>query len=504
MNKKAFLIILDGWGHENDPKISAIKAANTPYVDSLYKDYPHAELVTYGSDVGLPAGQMGNSEVGHLNIGAGRIVYQELARINKAIADNALISNETIQATIKHARNHSKPIHLMGLLSDGGVHSHIDHIVALARGFSQAGVQVYLHMFLDGRDTGPASGHGYVSSLMEALKGHAKCQLSSIIGRYYAMDRDNRWERIHKAYDLLVNGVGEASDNPLGTIKMSYANGINDEFMEAIKVGNPSEGLISEGDIVFFANFRTDRPRQLTTALSQKAIPDHNMNPLKLHYVTMTQYDESYQDVHVVYTKDQIEQTIGEVVADQGLKQLRIAETEKYPHVTFFLSGGREEPYEGEHRIMIKSPNVATYDLQPEMSAYALTNAVDLYIKSDNPDLIILNYANADMVGHTGDFRAAVLAAETLDSCLEALVPTAIRANYEIVVIADHGNSDIMVNPDGSTHTAHTTNQVPIIVLSGSESIKKVNNGKLADVAPTLLKLMNIPIPAAMDGTPLV
>ena len=502
MKKKAFLIILDGWGHESDPKVSAITAAQTPYIDSLYKQYPNAELVTYGDKVGLPEGQMGNSEVGHLNLGAGRVVYQELARINKAIRDNTLISNKTIQDTITYAKDKGKPVHLMGLLSDGGVHSHINHIVALAQLFNAEGIQVYLHMFLDGRDTGPESGHGYVSSLLKEIEGLAHCSLSTIIGRYYAMDRDNRWERIHKAYDLLVNGAGQHSDNPLVDIKKSYEAGVFDEFLDGIKVGPKGEGLIKADDVVFFANFRTDRPRQLTTVLSQKAIPEHSMKPLQLHFVTMTQYDESYNNIQVVYSKDKIEKTLGEVVSAQGLTQLRIAETEKYPHVTFFFSGGREEPYEGEHRIMIKSPDVATYDLQPEMSAYELTNAVDAYLKSDQPDLVIMNYANADMVGHTGDFGAAVKAAETLDACLEALLPQAIKLDYELVIIADHGNSDIMVNADGSTHTAHTTNQVPIIVLS--KSIKAVKNGKLADVAPTLLKMMHVEIPSDMDGDPLV
>ena len=502
MKKKAFLVILDGWGHEADPKVSAIAAAKTPYIDSLYKNYPNAELVTYGDEVGLPEGQMGNSEVGHLNLGAGRVVYQELARINKAIRDNTLVTNETIQKTITYAKENSKPVHLMGLLSDGGVHSHIKHIIALAKLFNSEGIQVHLHMFLDGRDTGPDSGHGYVSSLLEAIEGLAHCNLSTIIGRYYAMDRDNRWERIHKAYDLLVSGNGLQSDDPLADIKKSYESGIFDEFMDGIKVGKADEGLIEEEDVVFFANFRTDRPRQLTTVLSQKAFPEQNMAPMSLYFVTMTQYDEKYKNIHVVYSKDKIEKTLGEVVSAEGLTQLRIAETEKYPHVTFFFSGGREEPYEGEHRIMIKSPNVATYDLQPEMSAKALTAAVDAYMKSDKPDLIIMNYANADMVGHTGDFKAAIKAAETLDACMKALVPEAIEQNYELVIIADHGNSDIMVNADGSAHTAHTTNQVPIIVVS--KTIKEVKNGKLADVAPTLLKMMNIAIPGSMDGIPLV
>lgn len=502
MSKKAFLIILDGWGHGKDKKVSAIDQAHTPYVDSLYQNYPHAELVTYGEEVGLPEGQMGNSEVGHLNIGAGRIVYQELARINKAIKEDTLRHRPVIVAAIEKAKADKKPVHLMGLLSDGGVHSHIDHIIALASYFTDAGVEVYIHAFLDGRDTGPKSGLKFVSKLLDGIAG-TTAKLSTIIGRYYAMDRDNRWERIAKAYDLLVRGEGALTMNPLDAIQKQYDQGLTDEFLEPIKVGSKEQGLIESSDLVLFANFRTDRPRQLTTALTQKKL-DHNMEPIKCHFITMTEYDASFNDINVVYTKEDIKGSLGEVISGAGLTQLRIAETEKYPHVSFFFSGGREYPFEGETRIMVKSPNVATYDLQPEMSAYELTTKVDDFISKNAPDFIVLNYANADMVGHTGIMTAAITAVEALDACLEVLVPRAIRHEYKIVIIADHGNSDIMMTEDSTPHTAHTTNMVPIIVIDPERDVTTVSNGKLGDIAPTIIKLMGLESSELMSGKSLI
>ncbi len=502
MHKKAFLIILDGWGHGKDPKVNAIAQASTPYVDSLYQKYPHAELVTFGEEVGLPTGQMGNSEVGHLNIGAGRIVFQELARINNAIADGSIKRNEKLLEAIEIAKQKGKPIHLLGLLSDGGVHSHLDHIIAIGNMFSDAGIKVYVHAFLDGRDTGPQSGHSYLETFLDKTQG-TSIELSSVVGRYYAMDRDNRWERIAKAYNLLVKGEGEVTDDILESVKGYYAKEVTDEFMEAIKLGSKNSGRIEQDDIVVFANFRTDRPRQLTRALTQEDL-EHDMKKLNLHFVTMTEYDSSFKGIHVAFTKDNLTQTLGDVVASKGLKQLRIAETEKYPHVTFFFSGGKEEEVPGEHRIVINSPKVATYDLQPEMSAYEVTNAVHNHILEEQPELIILNYANADMVGHTGSMPAAIKAVETLDACLEALIPIAIREEYNILIIADHGNSDKMQNQDGSPHTAHTVNMVPVILVNDNNSYNTVKDGVLADVAPTLLHLMNIAAPKEMTGKVLV
>ncbi|NNK90733.1 MAG: 2,3-bisphosphoglycerate-independent phosphoglycerate mutase [Saprospiraceae bacterium] len=499
MSKKAFLIILDGWGHGPDPVVSAIAQANTPFIDHLYENYPNAELVTYGSEVGLPEGQMGNSEVGHLNIGAGRIVYQELARINKEIQENILKDQGTIEDMAEYAIRNNKPVHLLGLLSDGGVHSHINHTIYLANMLTSKGIQVYIHAFLDGRDTDPNGGAEYISQLLEQTDNEL-CKLSTIVGRYYAMDRDKRWERIKKAYDLLVNGIGEASNDPVKAVKSYYAKEITDEFMEPIRIDHGHEGLIKDGDVVFFTNFRTDRPRQLTEVLTQSDNHEFNMHRLDTYYVTMTSYDDEFSGLHIVFTKDNIVNTIGEIIANEGLTQLRIAETEKYPHVTFFFSGGEEKTFENESRILVNSPKVPTYDLQPEMSAYEITSAVQKFIKSDQPDFIILNYANADMVGHTGVFNAAIQAAETLDSCMESLIPFAIDHNYRIMIIADHGNSDCMINPDGSPHTAHTMNPVPVIVIDPDNEYKTVKNGKLADIAPTILSFMNIDIPKDMTG----
>lgn len=497
-------MILDGWGLNDDETVNALKAAHTPYVDSLFENYPHTELVTYGEEVGLPEGQMGNSEVGHLNLGAGRVVYQSLARINNAIADGTLKQNDTFADLVSEAVKRDRPVHLMGLLSDGGVHSHIEHIIALAGYLTDAGRQVYLHLFMDGRDTGPNEGAGYLQKLQAAIHSDL-CSISTVIGRYYAMDRDQRWERISKAYALLTRGEGEVVSDPVQAVQAAYRSNITDEFMTALKVGGKKEGLIKDGDCVLFANFRTDRPRQLTQALTQQAFPEQAMKPLDLHYVTMTRYDEAFKGVQVIYEKENLLETLGEVIAEAGLKQLRIAETEKYPHVTFFFNGGREEPFAGEIRKMVASPKVATYDLQPEMSAYELTSILIETMRVEQPELIIMNFANADMVGHTGDFQAAIKAAETLDSCLEVIVPKALRADYSLLVIADHGNSDIMKNPDGSAHTAHTTNPVPaILVEPHTEKPHKLNPGKLGDIAPTLLAIMGVKAPKSMTGSNLI
>ncbi|MEE9439695.1 MAG: 2,3-bisphosphoglycerate-independent phosphoglycerate mutase [Saprospiraceae bacterium] len=507
MTKKSALIILDGWGHGLDPKVSALAQANTPFVDSLYKNYSNAELVTFGEEVGLPEGQMGNSEVGHLNIGAGRVVYQELARINNEIKNDTLKDNEVLVAGIQKAKDTTKRIHLMGLLSDGGVHAHINHLMALCDILSGEDVEVYLHCFLDGRDTAPNGGYKYLETLLNHIEG-SNAKIATVIGRFYAMDRDNRWERIKKAYDLLVHGNGELSIDILKSVKSRYENGITDEFMEAIineDLGK-HKGTIGNGDTVIFYNYRTDRPREITAVLTQEDKPDYDMCKLDLNFLTMTAYNENFEGLHIVFEKDNLINTIGEVIANAGLTQLRSAETEKYPHVTFFLSGGRELPYEGEDRVMAPSPKVETYDLQPEMSADELTNKVIQKIKSDTPDFVCLNYANTDMVGHTGIFSAAIKAAETVDECLSRLVDALLDKDYSTVIIADHGNSDIMINPDGSPHTAHTTNMVPVFLVTADKKFKgkKLKDGKLGDIAPTLLYMMNVDRPEEMTGNILV
>lgn len=504
MSKKVFLMILDGWGHGPDPKVSALAQASTPYIDSLYNKYPNAELITYGEDVGLPKGQMGNSEVGHLNIGAGRIVFQELARINNAVRDNVLQENNVLKDVITKAKSSNKRIHLMGLLSDGGVHSHINHLKALCDILEAEGLEkVYIHAFLDGRDTDPKGGKSYIKDLLDHLKGK-QTQLATIIGRYYAMDRDQRWERTKDAYDLLVKGIAKVSTGkPEETLQEQYDLGITDEFMVPISVNTLNTGEshnIQDGDIVLCFNFRTDRPRQICRVLSQENFEEFDMTQLDIEMVTMTEYSEDFQDVKVLFTKENLNNTLGQVLADNNRTQLRIAETEKYPHVTFFFSGGDENPLRGEKRILINSPKVATYDLKPEMSAYELTNAVHNYIEEAHPDFIVLNYANADMVGHTGVFDAAIKAAETLDSCLESLIPVLEKKDYLTIVIADHGNSDCLINVDGSPNTAHTKNPVPIIVIDPKDSIRNVKDGKLADIAVSILKYMKIQIPPEMTG----
>ncbi len=497
-------MILDGWGITQDPNVSAIAKANTPFIDSLYSKYAHAQLRTDGLNVGLPRGQMGNSEVGHINLGAGRIIYQELAKINLAVRNNSLIKEETIQNAFAYAKKNNKNIHLIGLVSDGGVHSHINHLKGLLNAAKEANLEnVFVHAFTDGRDVDPHSGKGFISDLQNHLN-KTTGKLASVIGRYYAMDRDQRWERTKKAYDLLVNGVGTPSKNILESIEDSYRAGISDEFIEPIFLTDYNEPIatIGENDVVIFFNFRTDRGRQLTHVLSQNHLHEFNMAALPLHFVTMTNYDDSFQNIHVVYNKENITETLGEVISKAGKKQIRIAETEKYPHVTFFFSGGREMPFEGEKRILCPSPKVATYDLLPEMSAFEIRDKIIPEIEHETADFICLNFANPDMVGHTGVFEAAVKACETIDICTKSIVEKAIQQDYTTIIIADHGNSEMMINPDGSPNTAHTTNPVPVIVVD--KTINTVKNGILANIAPTVLKLMGIEKPFIMNEEPLI
>ncbi|WP_029038338.1 2,3-bisphosphoglycerate-independent phosphoglycerate mutase [Salinimicrobium xinjiangense] len=505
MDKKVILMILDGWGISNDPEKSAVDKANTPFIDSLYKKYPHSTLRTDGMNVGLPEGQMGNSEVGHMNLGAGRIVYQDLAKINLAVQNNSLGKEPVLEQAFNYAKQNNKPIHFTGLLSDGGVHSHINHLKGLLTAAQEFGIsEKYVHAFTDGRDVDPNSGKGFIEELEPHLEKTGS-KLASIIGRYYAMDRDKRWERTKLAYDLIVNGTGEKYTNASEAIQKSYENGITDEFIKPIVMtdasGNPVATL-KEEEVVIFFNFRTDRGRQLTQALSQQDFPEQGMKPLPLYYVTITRYDETFKNINVVFSKEDIKATLGEVLEKAGKTQIRIAETEKYPHVTFFFSGGREKPFHGERRIMVNSPKVATYDLQPEMSAFEVTNEIVPEIKKKSADFICLNYANPDMVGHTGVFEAAVKACETVDKCAKEVVEAAIENDYSVLVIADHGNSEYMINEDGSANTAHTTNPVPFILVD--KDIRSVKDGILGDIAPTILKLMGIEKPELMTQNPLV
>ncbi len=504
-NKKVALIILDGWGHGLHPKSDALRLANTPYIDSLYREYPNSELVTYGEEVGLPEGQMGNSEVGHMNIGAGRIVFQELARINNAIKTGELKDNKVFLKALEAAKTNDKAFHFMGLLSDGGVHAHINHLLALIDYAIDFGLtKIYVHAFLDGRDTDPQGGLGYIDELMSHIKG-GPAKLASVVGRYYAMDRDNRWERIKVAYDALVKGEGNITDNIAQVISDSYAKEITDEFMMPILNQDELEhSRIKTNDVVFFYNYRTDRPRQITTALSQQDFPEQGMQKLDLDFFTMTKYNSQYKNVNVVFEKDELTKTLGEVLSAANKTQVRIAETEKYPHVTFFFNGGKEDPFQSEERILIPSPKVATYDLQPEMSAHELTDAIINHIENKPVDFICLNYANTDMVGHTGDFEAAMKAAETVDGCLKQLMDVLEKHKFSAIVIADHGNSDYMINENGSPNTAHTTNLVPCFLLGKDNNEIELKNGKLADIAPTVLDLMNITKPEEMTGVSLI
>ncbi len=500
-NKKVLLVILDGWGIGDGSQSDAIAQSHTPFMDRLKQLYPHSQLLTCGEHVGLPDGQMGNSEVGHLNIGAGRKVYQDLVRINLAIKDNSISDNKVLKNAFQYAKDNNKNVHFLGLVSDGGVHSsdrHLYKLCDITKDFNLP--NVFIHAFTDGRDTDPESGLRFINNLEEHLKT-SNGIIASVVGRYYAMDRDKRWERIKLAYDLLVNGVGQPTMNITQAIKESYASGITDEFIKpVVRYGHNNQPLavIKPGDVVMCFNFRTDRLREMTTVLTQKDFLENGMKTMPLHYVTMTSYDDTFKNVHVVYEKDNLNNTLGELVSMAGKKQIRIAETEKYAHVTFFFSGGREMEFEGEKRILIPSPKVATYDLQPEMSAYQLKDAMVKELARKEADFVCLNFANGDMVGHTGVLSAIKKAIEAVDECLKEVVDTAIKNNYTAIIIADHGNADYAVNPDGSPNTAHSLNPVPCIIVS--EEYKKLENGILADVAPTILHIMGIKAGPEMTG----
>jgi len=500
---KAFLMILDGWGIGSNPEVSAIAKAHTPYMDSLIREYSNTTLTTYGEEVGLPEGQMGNSEVGHLNIGAGRVVYQELARINKAVREKELHNHPTLLDSIRYAKEYNKKIHLLGLLSDGGVHSHINHLLGLCDMLKASnGVEAYIHAFTDGRDTDPKGGAHYIDQLLQNIKG-SNISLATVIGRYFAMDRDKRWERVQKAYDLLVQGHGKPTNDWAQAILNEYQAGITDEFLPGM-ISNPNS-VIEEGDVVIFFNFRTDRPRELVEVLSQSDLHEYNMHALQnLRFITFTRYDERFRNISVLFEKEDISNTLGEVLSNAGKTQIRIAETEKYPHVTFFFNGGREEPFIGEERILIPSPKVATYDMQPEMSAPGIKEAIIQAMQEKHPDFICLNFANPDMVGHTGDMDAAIKAVECVDSCVSEIIPHALRHDYSIIIIADHGNADYMINNDGTPNTAHTTNPVPCILVSKDHLELQSRVGKLGDIAPTILELMNLSKPEEMDGISLL
>lgn len=503
---KTALIILDGWGIAAPGPGNAISIARTPFMDSLLLKYPHATLRTSGEDVGLPEGQMGNSEVGHLNLGAGRVVWQELARISNAIKDRSIDRMPALRKALDLATQQGRRLHLIGLVSDGGVHSHLSHLQHLCALAAEHGLQdVFIHAFTDGRDTDPQSGSGFLKKLQTHLD-HTTGRIASITGRYYAMDRDKRWERVKPAWDALTAGAGHKVNDWEEGMTASYAAQVTDEFIHPIIICDEQQqpiGCIQDDDVVICFNFRTDRCREITEVLTQTDMPEHGMHTLCLHYVTMTRYDESFRNVDVIFEKDNLSMTMGEVLEKHGLTQIRIAETEKYPHVTYFFSGGREEPFKGEERIMIPSPRVATYDLQPEMSAPAVKDAICTALRKGSADFVCLNFANADMVGHTGVVQAAVKAVETVDSCLREVVETGIANGYEFLIIADHGNADMMINENGSPNTAHTTNPVPFILVSNNPNLR-ITGGRLADIAPTLLTLMHIPIPEEMTGRVLV
>lgn len=503
---KAILVIMDGWGLGKVKTADAIQNAHVPFVSSLYSKYPNTTLVTCGEAVGLPDGQMGNSEVGHLNLGAGRIVYQELQRINVAVRDGSFDKNPVLLDSIQYALDNKKPLHLLGLVSDGGVHSHTLHLKAIVSLCAKKGLKdVYIHAFTDGRDTDPKSGLGYLKDLQEHLN-KTTGKIATVSGRYYAMDRDKRWERVKLAYDALVNGTGEKATDGIAAIEQSYAHNITDEFIKpTVVIGADQQPLatIKEGDAAICFNFRTDRCREITQVLTQTDMPDHGMKKLTLHYTTMTDYDKTFKNVGVVFENDNLNNTLGEILAKNGKTQIRIAETEKYPHVSFFFSGGREVPFDGERRIMIPSPKVATYDLQPEMSAVELTDAIVPEIENERVDFICLNYANADMVGHTGVFEAAVKAVQTVDKCVERVVTAALAHGYTVFLTADHGNADYMINEDGTPNTAHTLNLVPLFVID-KDWKGTLKPGKLGDIAPTILTKMGLPIPAEMTGEVLI
>lgn len=497
---------MDGWGLGKVASSDAIQNAKTPFVSSLYSKYPNTTLITCGEAVGLPDGQMGNSEVGHLNLGAGRIVYQELQRINVAVRDGSFAKNEILLNAIRFAKKNNKPLHLLGLVSNGGVHSHIDHLKAMTDTCKKEKLsEVYIHAFTDGRDCDPKSGLGFIKELQEHLNNSVG-KIASVSGRYYAMDRDKRWERIKLAYDALVNGVGEKATDAIEAVENSYSKNITDEFIKpTVIIAEDQQPLakIKDGDVAICFNFRTDRCREITQVLTQMDLPDHEMKKLTLNYTTMTEYDKTYKGVNVIFETDNLNNTLGEILEQHGLKQIRIAETEKYPHVSFFFSGGREKPFDGEKRIMIASPKVATYDLKPEMSAFEVTDALLPEIKNKTADFICLNFANADMVGHTGVWEAAIKAVETVDKCVSQVITTGLENGYTTFLTADHGNSDYMINEDGSPNTAHTMNPVPFFIID-KDWKGKIKPGKLGDIAPTILTMMQLPIPKEMTGEILI
>ena len=506
MAKKALLLILDGWGIGNHGKEDVIYNTPTPYWDYLNATYPNSHLLASGEDVGLPEGQMGNSEVGHLNIGAGRVVYQDLVKINIACRDNSISKNEGIVEAYSYAKANNKQVHLLGLVSDGGVHSSMDHLFKLCDIAKEFGVEkTFFHAFMDGRDTDPRSGKGFLEQLENHLKGSAG-ELATVIGRYYAMDRDKRWERVKDSYELMVNGVGTPTTDFVAAVQQSYTDGVTDEFIKPlVKVdaaGNPI-AKISEGDVVIFFNFRNDRAKELTIVLTQQDMPEFGMKTVPLHYYTMTPYDSKFRGLTILFDKDNVQNTLGEYVSALGLKQLRIAETEKYAHVTFFFSGGRENEFEGEERILVASPKVATYDLQPEMSAYEVKDKLVAAIGEQKYNFIACNYANGDMVGHTGVYSAIEKAVVAIDNCLKETVEAAKANGYEVIIIADHGNADVALNADGSENTAHSLNPVPFVYVTENKSAK-VENGILADVAPSLCKILDIAVPAEMTGKNLI
>ncbi len=508
MNNKVILMILDGWGIGTNPNVSAIDQANTPFIDSCYERFPHNTLDTFGLAVGLPAGQMGNSEVGHMNLGAGRVVFQNLVRINMAVENETFIEEPILKNAFDYCQENNKKFHFIGLVSDGGVHSHINHLKGLLDAANSAGLKdnVFVHAFTDGRDCDPKSGEGFISELIQHMD-QTTGKLASITGRYYAMDRDKRWERVQLAYDAMVHAEGFKTTDPVQAIQNSYEDNITDEFIKPIIVTDADQNpvaKIEEGDVVLCFNFRTDRGREITEVLTQEAYPEYNMKPLDVKYITMTQYDETYKNVEVLFNDSNIKNTLGEVLETAGKTQIRIAETEKYPHVTFFFSGGRETEFIGEKRLLCASPrDVATYDLKPEMAAYDITSSILPEIENESADFICLNFANTDMVGHTGIMQAAIKAAEVVDECAQKIVTLAIEKDYKVIILADHGNSDFMMNEDGSPNTQHTTNQVPFI-LAQKENEWNVSHGKLGDIAPTILTLMGVDIPDEMTGNVIV
>lgn len=505
-NKRVILVIMDGWGLGKIKSADAIQHANVPFVSSLYSKYPNTTLVACGEAVGLPEGQMGNSEVGHLNIGAGRVVYQELQRINVSIREGEFYQNTMLRETLREAKQNNKPLHIMGLVSNGGVHSHINHlkaIISLCK--SESLKEVYIHAFTDGRDTDPKSGLHFITELQEHLNSNVG-KIASVTGRYYAMDRDKRWERVKLAYDCLVKGAGQTAASGVEAIEHSYAIAETDEFIKPTVIVDAAQkpvATIKDGDVLLCFNYRTDRCREISEVLTQQDFPAYEMKKLNLWYTTLTEYDKSYRNVHIIFSTDNLNNTLGEVLAANNKKQIRIAETEKYPHVTFFFSGGREVPFAGESRILIPSPKVATYDLQPTMSAVELTDAIVPEIENKSADFICLNYANADMVGHTGFFQAVVKAVETVESCVERVVTAALKNDYAVFIIADHGNADYMVNEDGSPNTQHSLNLVPFFIID-NEFKGVIKPGKLGDLAPTILTMMHIPVPKEMTGNILI